>query len=130
MKKVLFAATVMIHIQSFHIPYLKWFKDRGFEVHVACNMSMSKGDGEEIPYCDFIHDIPFARSPLAAENIKADRSLKAIINKEGFSVIHAHTPVGGALPGLQPEKQEKEGRKLFILLTDFIFIKDRRSAAK
>ena len=52
MKKVLFAATVMIHIQSFHISYLKWFKDRGFEVHVACNMSMSKGDGEEIPYCD------------------------------------------------------------------------------
>lgn len=49
MKKVLFAATVMIHIQSFHISYLKWFKDRGFEVHVACNMSMSKGDGEEIP---------------------------------------------------------------------------------
>ena len=36
MKKVLFAATVMIHIQSFHISYLKWFKDRGFEVHVAC----------------------------------------------------------------------------------------------
>ena len=35
MKKVLFAATVMIHIQSFHISYLKWFKDRGFEVHVA-----------------------------------------------------------------------------------------------
>ncbi len=123
MKKVLFAATVMIHIQSFHIPYLKWFKDRGFEVHVACNMSMSKGDGEEIPYCDFIHDIPFARSPLAAENIKAYRSLKAIINKEGFSVIHAHTPVGGALARLAARKARKRGTKVIYTAHGFHFYK-------
>ena len=46
MKKVLFTATVDSHILNFHIPYLKLFKDNGYEVHVATN-----GD-EEIPYCD------------------------------------------------------------------------------
>ena len=45
MKKVLFTATVDAHILAFHTPYLKYFKDKGYEVHVATN-----GD-EEIP-CD------------------------------------------------------------------------------
>ena len=35
MKKVLFVATVTGHINAFHIPYLKWFKEQGYEVHVA-----------------------------------------------------------------------------------------------
>ena len=35
MKKVLFVATVTLHINAFHIPYLKMFKEKGYEVHVA-----------------------------------------------------------------------------------------------
>ena len=31
MKKVLFVATVTTHINAFHIPYLKWFKEQGVE---------------------------------------------------------------------------------------------------
>ena len=46
MKKVLFTATVDSHILHFHLPYLKLFKDNGYEVHVATNGT------EEIPYCD------------------------------------------------------------------------------
>ena len=33
MKKVLFTATVDSHILQFHIPYLKMFKEKGYEVH-------------------------------------------------------------------------------------------------
>ena len=35
MKKVLFVAHVDSHIRHFHLPYLKYFKDKGYEVHVA-----------------------------------------------------------------------------------------------
>ena len=35
MKKVLFVATVTKHINTFHIPYLKCFKEQGYEIHVA-----------------------------------------------------------------------------------------------
>ena len=67
--------------------------------------------------------IPFARSPLAAENIKAYRSLKAIIDKEGFSVIHAHTPVGGALARLcQPEKQRKMRDESYLYCSRISFL--------
>lgn len=58
MKKVLFTATVDSHILQFHIPYLKMFKEKGYEVHVA-----SKGE-EEIKYCDKHFNIPFERFPL------------------------------------------------------------------
>ena len=58
MKKVLFTATVDSHIKQFHLPYLKWFKEQGYEVHVATN-----GD-EEIPYCDKKHKVLFERSPF------------------------------------------------------------------
>ena len=37
MKKILFVASVTRHIKTFHLPYLKYFKDKGYEVHVASN---------------------------------------------------------------------------------------------
>ena len=53
MKKVLFTATVDSHIKQFHTPYLKWFKEQGYEVHVASN------GNNEIEYCDKHYDLPF-----------------------------------------------------------------------
>lgn len=88
MKKVLFTATVDSHIIQFHIPYLKWFKENGYEVHVATN------GNENIPYCDIKHKISFERNPLKLNNIKAIFSLKKIIEKEKFNIIHCHTPMG------------------------------------
>ena len=68
-KKVLFVATVDSHILQFHIPYLKWFKEKGYEVHVATN-------GEkQIPYCDKKHKLCIERSPIKINNLKADDKL-------------------------------------------------------
>jgi len=36
-KKVLFTATVDSHIELFHIPFLKYFQENGYETHVATN---------------------------------------------------------------------------------------------
>ena len=72
MKKVLFTATVDSHIELFHLPYLKYFKENGYEVHVATN-----GD-DEIPYCDKKIKIPFSRSPFKIDNLKAIKQLKKV----------------------------------------------------
>ena len=48
MKKVLFVATVDSHIRHFHIPYLKYFKENGYEVHVAT----ANDENEVFDYCD------------------------------------------------------------------------------
>jgi glycosyltransferase EpsD len=75
-KKVLFSATVVSHINAFHLPYLKWFRDQGWEVHVAANGS------EPVPWADKQFDIPIQRSPYSRDNLKALRELKRIIDSQ------------------------------------------------
>ena len=108
MKKVLFVATVTRHILAFHIPYLKWFKEHGYEVHVASN-----GD-EHIDYCDKHYNINFARFPIKANNIKAYKDLKKIIKENKYEIIHCHTPVGGVLTRLAARKSRKENKTKVI----------------
>ena len=72
MKKVLFTATVDSHILHFHLPYLKMFKEKGYEVHVATNTD------DTIPFCDVKHKVSFERSPFKINNLKAIKQMKKI----------------------------------------------------
>ncbi|WP_244379824.1 glycosyltransferase family 4 protein [Phascolarctobacterium faecium] len=99
-KKVLFVATVVkTHINTFHLSFLKMFKEYGWEVHVA-----AKNDFVDepcvIPNCDRHFDIDFARSPFSKSNIKAYKQLKQIIETKHYDIIHCHTPVAGVLTRL------------------------------
>lgn len=117
MKKVLFTATVDSHILQFHVPYLKWFKEQGYEVHVATN-------GEkEIPYCDKKHVISFERSPIKINNLKAIKDLKKILDKEQFTIIHCHTPMGSVVTRLAAKKSRKSGTKVIYTAHGFHFYK-------
>lgn len=118
MKKILFTATVDSHILQFHIPYLQWFKEQGYEVHVATN-----GD-EKIPYCDVKHKIPFERSPIKINNIKAIFKLKKIIENEKFDIIHCHTPMGSVVTRLAAKNARKKyGTKVIYTAHGFHFFK-------
>ena len=117
-KKVLFVATVDSHILQFHIPYLKWFKEHGYEVHVATN-----GD-EKIPYCDQKHKISIERSPIRINNSKAIRQLRKIINQEKFNIIHCHTPMGSVVTRIAAKKARKKyGTKVIYTAHGFHFFK-------
>jgi glycosyltransferase EpsD len=35
MPRVLVCASTVSHIRSFHLPYLRYFKEQGYDVHVA-----------------------------------------------------------------------------------------------
>ena len=118
MKKVLFTATVDSHILHFHIPYLQYFKENGYEVHVATN-----GD-EEIPYCDVKHRISFERNPLKINNIKAIKDLKKIIDTEKFEIIHCHTPMGSVVTRIAAKKaRKKQNTKVIYTAHGFHFFK-------
>ncbi len=117
MKKVLFVATVTRHINAFHIPYLKWFKEQGYEVHVASN-------GEEkIEYCDKHFNLPFERFPLKFNNIKVYKELKKIIENNHYDIIHCHTPVGGVLARLAARNVRKKATKVLYTAHGFHFYK-------
>lgn len=107
-KKVLIVATVTGHINAFHIPYLKYFKEQGYEVHVASNGT------QKIEYCDKHFNLPFARFPIKINNIKAYKKLKEIINDNSYEIIHCHTPVGGVLTRLAAIKARKKDKTRVI----------------
>lgn len=117
MKKVLFTATVDSHILQFHIPFLKLFKENGYEVHVATN------GNETIPYCDVKHVVSFERSPIKINNLKAIKQLRKIINKEKFDMIHCHTPMGSVVTRIAAKKARKNGTRVIYTAHGFHFYK-------
>lgn len=117
MKKVLFTATVDSHILQFHLPYLKWFKQQGFEVHVATNGNAN------IPYCDKKYIIPFERSPLKINNLIAIKKLKKIIDRENFEIIHCHTPVGSVVTRISAIEARKKNTRVIYTAHGFHFAK-------
>ncbi len=118
MQKVLFTATVDSHIKHFHLPYLKWFQEQGYEVHVATNGK------EEVPYCNKKHIVRFERSPFKTNNLKAIKQLKKIIEKEKFDIIHCHTPMGSVVTRIAAMKaREKYHTKVIYTAHGFHFFK-------
>ena len=96
-QKVLFLATVLRgHILVFHLPYMQWFQEQGYEVHV-CARNDTEEPAPQVPWCDRYIDIPFERSPLNPRNIGVYHRLKKLIQTEKYVLLHCHTPVGGML---------------------------------
>ncbi|MGJ7911434.1 glycosyltransferase family 4 protein [Neobacillus sp. LXY-1] len=116
-KKVLFCATVDYHFKAFHLPYLKWFKEQGWEVHVAASGEL------KLPFVDRKFNIPIQRSPFKKENIVAYKTLKKIIEKNQYEMIHCHTPMGGVITRLAARASRKTGTKVIYTAHGFHFCK-------
>ena len=113
--KVLFCANITYHIKAFHLPYLQWFRDQGYEVHVAT------GDDDELPECDVKHAIAMTRSPFNLGNLSGLKQLKGIIDRECFRAIHCHTPMGGAVARLAARDARRRGTRVLYTAHGFHF---------
>lgn len=116
-KRILFCATVDVHFKAFHIPYLKWFKEQGWEVHIAATGNL------DVPYVDRKYQISIQRSPFHKTNILAYKKLKEIIQENQYHMIHCHTPMGGVLGRLAARKARKNGTKVLYTAHGFHFCK-------
>ncbi len=124
MKRVLFVATVVKkHIMEFHIPYLKMFKESGWETYVAAKNDYENPDDCRIPYCDYYFDIPFERFPLKFNNIRSCHLLKRIVDGNQFDIIHCHTPVGAMITRFAGVSARKRGTSIIYTAHGFHFFK-------
>lgn len=117
MSKILFTATVDSHILNFHLPFLKWFKEQGFETHVASN-----GDSS-MPYVDKKFDISFSRNPLSLKNLKAFKQLHEVIQNNQYEMIHCHTPIAGVITRVIGKRKRRFGTKILYTAHGFHFYK-------
>lgn len=85
-KKILFTASTYSHIRNFHLPYLRYFQETGYSVHVACG-----GASQDIPYADRIIHLPLEKSMGSPENFRAAQKLRSMIRQENYSLIATHT---------------------------------------
>ncbi|MBR2709088.1 glycosyltransferase [Candidatus Saccharibacteria bacterium] len=116
-KKVLFVATVDSHIELFHLPFLKMFKEHGYEVHVATDTD------KPIKYCDKKICLPIRRSPFRLSNFKAIRQLRKVMFDEGYEIVHCHTPMGGVVARMAGKKARKNGTRMIYTAHGFHFYK-------
>lgn len=116
-KKILFIASVASHLYVFHEPYLKWFHDHGYEVHIACN-------GEFVSRHVYkAWSVDFSRSLLSLSHFKSLFQLKKIINENEFALISCHTPIASVLSRLAAITARKNGTKLLYTAHGFHFFK-------
>ena len=121
MKKVLFIATVLRgHMLVFHLPFMQWFQQQGYEVH-CCAGNDTGETPPVIPYCDRYYEIDFRRSPLHPGNIGAYRRLKSLVDQEDYALIHCHTPVGGMLGRLAARQVRGKGVRVCYTAHGFHF---------
>lgn len=105
--KVLFVTNAASMIELFNMNNIRMLLDMGGEVHVATNFNEGNTCSPQriqklketlnlwgVPY----YQVYFGRSPMAVgKNMAAYRQLLDIVQKEQFTFIHCHTPMGAAL---------------------------------
>lgn len=117
MKKVLFTATVDSHILHFHMPHIQWFKEQGYEVHVASN------GATRLPGVDQKFNVPFERQPLKMNSWEAYKVLKVLLDNNQYDIVHCHTPMGAVLTRFAAKNLRKEGTKVLYTAHGFHFFK-------
>lgn len=103
--KVLFVATMHSHIMNFHLPYLQYWYDKGYEVHVATQMDRTKYSEQMIQYPFVIwHHIDFSRNPFSKQTVVSYRQLKLVMITHKFELMHTHTPIASVVSRLAANK--------------------------
>ncbi len=90
-KKILFCASTQSHLLNFHLPYLKEFQEKGYEVWAAAN------GAREIPYTDHVVDIPFQKSMTSLKNLEAVFLLRKLFREQSFTAVSLHTMLASAV---------------------------------
>ncbi|MBX9136329.1 MULTISPECIES: glycosyltransferase family 4 protein [unclassified Clostridium] len=92
MKKILYITTLSRTINAFLIPHIEMLLDNGYQVDCACandqninKILLNKGVR--------IFGIPFSRSPLKVNNLKAFMRLREIQKINNYDIVHVHTPI-------------------------------------
>lgn len=91
MKKVLFCASTFSHLCSFHRPYMRAFRERGWEVWAA------GADLRPLPEADRSVEIGFRKRFFSPKNLSAILQCRKLMAEEDFDLVLLHTTLAGAV---------------------------------
>ena len=127
MKKVLIATHVSGFVPQFEMNHVRILQSLGYEVHYASNFN-NIGYGNDNSRLDgtgiVCHQVDFSRSPFDWKQHKvALRQLNELFQRESFSLLHCHTPVGSVLSRMAAMSYRKRGLKVIYTAHGFHFYK-------
>lgn len=91
-KKILYCASSASHIINFHLPYLEYFKEQGWQVDVVIG-----GKVEPIPFTDRVIELPLEKNLLAVSNLQSVRIVQRLLAENSYNLISTHTALAGAV---------------------------------
>lgn len=117
-KKILFAANLESFFIKFLIPQLKYFHEKGYEVHIA-----TRTENLNIPYCDKKINVDFARGLNIKQNIRSYKQMKNLFKNEHYDIVSCHTPFGAAITRLAFKNCKVKNTKMVYMAHGFHFYK-------
>ena len=117
--KILYVTTVSVTM-GFFPAHIQMLRDERHTVELACNLDDPLPEKVAELGCT-THHIPFSRSPLSGENVKAYRKLKKLLSEQHYDIVHTHTPNASAIVRLACRPLRKQGIKVFYTAHGFHF---------
>lgn len=84
--RVLITASSFAHIVSFHLPYVRRFRELGWEVHLACGGAL-----RDIPDADRMIRLPLEKKLAAPGNLRASAILRQLMRENEYDLVLMHT---------------------------------------
>lgn len=123
--RILYCASTVSHIVNFHLPYLEYFKEQGWQVDVAVG-----GTAAPIPYADQVIELPLEKSLVAVGNLQAVRSVQRLLVENSYDLISTHTALAGAVTRLAVKLAGKQYRGKVVHTSHGYFFNGRGSLAE
>lgn len=90
MRRILFCASTASHLKRFHLPYLRAFREAGWEVWTAADTA------ERVPYADRSEALPLVKSMTSPQNAQAVLAARKLLAEGGFDAVSVHTTLAAA----------------------------------
>lgn len=118
-EKILYVASTFGHLASFHQPYLQWFADQGYEVHVAAG-----GTPCELKGVSRYISLPFEKSMFSPKNLAAVWALYRLMKAERYKMISLHTSLAAFFARLAVVPLGKRRPGVMNTVHGYLFDKD------
>lgn len=129
-KKALMLASVASMIDQFNMPNIEMLLSLGYDVDVVAdfdnpgNITLERAEKLKTRLNDIgvrvIH-IAIPRSISPKSIVSAYKSVKKLIENEKYSLMHCHSPIGGAIARMAAKKARDSGMKVIYTAHGFHF---------
>ena len=131
--KALIIASVASMIEQFNMHNIQLLLDEGYDVDVACNCKIGNTISDEQVHKLIrklmskdvrIMHVPIPRKVSDVKEIRSSiKLLKGLMEKNNYSLMHCHSPIGGVVARAAAIKYRKKGLKVIYTAHGFHFYK-------